>query len=394
MSRRSIALIHPRVGLGGDSRLMLDAALALAARGHRIVLFTAQDSAPEWMAEVEGVGIGVRLRGNWIPHHVGQRLRAPLSLLQCASAGLRSELSSGGFDLVFCDTVPQAIPLWQAWSRRPVVYYCHYPDLLLTPPRSGAYRLYRGPLDAAERYALRRAARVLVNSAFTARRLEEVEPGLAPEVVHPSVDVTRFAHLPPLDPAAPQRLLVFGRFARSKNLELALDTLIELSRRLEAERFRALRLVFAGGFDEDSREAHELIAALEARADRAGVRDQVEFHRSPCGAEQIALLREASCLLFTPLEEHFGIVPLEAMCAARAVFAVARAGPRESVLDGRTGRLCEPTPQAFAQALLEAWIDPEILPRWGRAGRAHVLANFSRARFGERLEACFEAIGR
>jgi len=48
--------------------------------------------------------------------------------------------------------------------------------------------------------------------------------------------------------------------------------------------------------------------------------------------------------------EHFGMVPLEAMAAQRPVIACASGGPMESILDGVTGYLCSPTPSAFADA--------------------------------------------
>jgi alpha-1,3/alpha-1,6-mannosyltransferase len=54
-------------------------------------------------------------------------------------------------------------------------------------------------------------------------------------------------------------------------------------------------------------------------------------------------------VLSAAVQEHFGIVPVEAMYSGRPVVACASGGPRESVLDGETGLLCEHTPRAFAQ---------------------------------------------
>ena len=58
------------------------------------------------------------------------------------------------------------------------------------------------------------------------------------------------------------------------------------------------------------------------------------------------LLARSHALVYTPSNEHFGIVPLEAMAAGRPVIAVDSGGPRESVLHGRTGWLCpDPNPK-------------------------------------------------
>jgi alpha-1,3/alpha-1,6-mannosyltransferase len=46
--------------------------------------------------------------------------------------------------------------------------------------------------------------------------------------------------------------------------------------------------------------------------------------------------------MYTPENEHFGIVPLEAMYMGCIVFACNSGGPLESVEDGKTGYLMSP----------------------------------------------------
>ena len=78
---------------------------------------------------------------------------------------------------------------------------------------------------------------------------------------------------------------------------------------------------------------------------------QVILMRSFTDAERSALLAAAAAVVYTPTNEHFGIVPLEAMAAGRPVLACNSGGPTESVLHGRTGFLAEPVPVAFASAM-------------------------------------------
>ena len=47
---------------------------------------------------------------------------------------------------------------------------------------------------------------------------------------------------------------------------------------------------------------------LEALAAKEGVADRVTFRRSPSDAEKGELLAEAVALVYTPTNEHFGIV--------------------------------------------------------------------------------------
>ena len=86
---------------------------------------------------------------------------------------------------------------------------------------------------------------------------------------------------------------------------------------------------------------------------RAAALLQVMFVQSFTDAERGALLAAACAVVYTPIDEHFGIVPLEAMAAGRPVLACNSGGPRESVLHGTTGLLAEPQPDAFARAMAQ-----------------------------------------
>ena len=62
-------------------------------------------------------------------------------------------------------------------------------------------------------------------------------------------------------------------------------------------------------------------------------------------------------------------------------------GPAETVLDGETGFLRAPTPEAFGEALARLVSDPACAARLGHAGRRRVAAEFSRDAFGRRFAA-------
>ena len=54
------------------------------------------------------------------------------------------------------------------------------------------------------------------------------------------------------------------------------------------------------------------------------------------------------------------------------VVAVNAGGPTETVVDGKTGFLCEQRPEAFAVALYRLIEEPKLGAALGRAGKAHV----------------------
>lgn len=59
----------------------------------------------------------------------------------------------------------------------------------------------------------------------------------------------------------------------------------------------------------------------------------------------LELYAECLCVLYTPENEHFGIVPLEAMAAGKPVLACKSGGPVESIIDRITGFTCDPCPK-------------------------------------------------
>lgn len=381
-----IAFLHPDLGLGGAERLVLDAARALGEAGHRVTLFTAHlDPHRCFPAAIDGT-LDVRVAGSFLPLHVGGRLRAPAAIVRMAFLALASARIGERFEVVFCDLVSHVLALVKRAHRAKVVFYGHFPDQLLAPRAGGAYAAYRKPIDALEARGLAAADRVLVNSRYTADAFRRTFPASAAaplEILYPAVDVVSSPAPPPADERV---VLVLQRFEERKNGALALDAFAALRARADLPSLERCRLVFAGGFDPRLAENRETEARLRARAEALGIADRVTFVRSPSDAERERLLARAACLLHPPAEEHLGIAPLEAMAAARPVVAVRGGGVVETVRDGETGILCDPSADALAAALERVLGDPGTAARMGRAGRAHVLERFSRTAFRERLD--------
>lgn len=64
-----------------------------------------------------------------------------------------------------------------------------------------------------------------------------------------------------------------------------------------------------------------------------GIKEHITFLRSFSDDEKLALLDLATCLLYTPSNEHFGIVPIESMFMKCPVIACNSGGPLETVQD-------------------------------------------------------------
>ncbi|XP_076869279.1 alpha-1,3/1,6-mannosyltransferase ALG2 [Brachyhypopomus gauderio] len=390
-----VVFLHPDLGIGGAERLVVDAAVALRSRGCSVQIWTAHHDPRHCFSET--LDLPVVCVGDWLPVSVCGHFHALCAYLRMMYVAFYLVFLSGEeFDVVFCDQVSACIPVLRlVRHRKKVLFYCHFPDQLLTQRRSLLKRLYRAPIDRLEELTTGMADRVVVNSKFTAGVFRQTFPRLAAvhlDILYPSLNTAAFdGEAEDLGGLVPEgRGLLFlsiNRYERKKNLPLALRALAALKARVSAARWGHVHLVLAGGYDERVAENVQHYEELRSLAASLGLEERVTFLRSFSDRLKVALLRGSACVLYTPSGEHFGIVPVEAMYAGRPVVAVASGGPLESVAHGETGFLCEPTPESFSEAMERLATDAGLRDRMGRAGRARVLERFSLQAFAEQLHA-------
>ena len=211
--------------------------------------------------------------------------------------------------------------------------------------RSGARGLAPGLAlrRVLDRKAMRRAAALATNSAFTARAMHD-RYGRSAEVIPCGVSSEFFAVLP--DPGT--YALYVGRLAPEKGIE----RLLRWSATLPLD----LVIVGAGS------PAYE--AYLRGLAGR-----RTTWAGALSGQPLLDAYRGSRMLTFLPHEEEFGLVALEAMAAARPVVAAPEGGLPELVRDGETGMLVR-SQEEFAAAVTSLLDDSARCLRMGQAGRA------------------------
>lgn len=156
-------------------------------------------------------------------------------------------------------------------------------------------------------------------------------------------------------------ILLPGRIMWTKNIQQGIEAFIQA--RLPSP----WKLVIAGYVDSKSR---SYLADLKAKIP-VGV--SVEFVVSPTNQQLNDLYQRASFCLFTPLNEDWGIVPLESMNHAKAVIANASGGPLESIDPERTGILLAPEDvQGWSQAIRRLALDRELCIKMGQQAHIHV----------------------
>lgn len=217
-----------------------------------------------------------------------------------------------------------AVLAHRAAYRGSSVYYCHTPPRFLYDLKAfyvENYPLWQRPLLAALRAWLRpryeRAVRsmdiVLANSENVRRRLKKYLD-IDSTVIYPPVDVDGYRWRTDGD--------YFLSTARLEPLK-RVDKFVLAFRKMPHE-----KLVIASGGSEMER--------LKRLAEGA---QNIEFTGWLGNAAMQKLVGEARATLYAPVDEDFGMSPVESMAAAKPVIGVAEGGLLETVLHGETGHL-------------------------------------------------------
>ena len=226
----------------------------------------------------------------------------------------------------------------------------------------------------------RLAAAVIANSAAVGAELAALGHGDMVTVVHNGIPFRPRRTATP----EPNSVVMVGRINEGKGQQVLVDAIALLRDRGTPVTATIAGDVFPGG----ERFLDELNAAIDAR----GVRDSV---RLPGFVEDVDSLVAAHEIFVLPSvrPEGFGLVLIEAMAQGRPCIASNAGGPREIVLDGRTGILVPPGDAvALADAISRLLADPEERRRLGDAADADVRERFSADRTVNGVEAVYDRV--
>ncbi|XP_013139475.1 PREDICTED: alpha-1,3/1,6-mannosyltransferase ALG2 [Papilio polytes] len=394
-----IIFLHPDLGIGGAERLVLDAALAFKSKGHEVAFYTNHHDPTHCFAETRNGTFPVTVVGDWIPRSIFGKFKAACAYVRMVYAAVYLAwyvIPVEEPTLIFCDLISLCIPFLKM-ARGPfrIVFYCHHPDKLLTSEGGFLKKIYRAPLNWLEELTTARADKVLVNSKYTARVYQDAFQNIKdmPDICYPSINTDYFnTTVPkPLKEVVPVGLdkfifLSINRYERKKNLQLALKALDHLKHVLSDSDWNRVHLIMAGGFDPINLENMEHYIELTDLVAELDIEDKVTFMKSPSDAEKVSLLYHCRALIYTPSNEHFGIVPLEAMYYKKPVIAVNSGGPTETIVNDVTGYLCEPTSESFGRAMCRLIWAPELVEKLGEAGRKRFETKFSFDAFTDQLD--------
>lgn len=405
-----IAMVHPcLVTRGGAENVVIWLAEELANRGHEVTLFTSEYDDTYW-GDKDKKGFAIEeLKVNGYRSGIVDWIRAGFKL--------RSVLQK--FDIVNPHNYPAYIWVYFALKLScqkfpTIIWYCE------EPPR----RLYRGIIDAhclhllpsaenrrtglspkwqegrfkivfslfkytykffstriyrqLDKRAVSSISLILTNSNFINSYIKKIYH-LRAQTCYLGIPVKKF--LSDEEPRYREKdyVCTVSRLNPEKNIVsvlMAIDLIVKKKTPTEVPKIE-LKIVGAGPEEEN----------LKKLAKELNLEDYVHFLGFISHKKLRKIYAESKLVIYTPLDETFGLPFLEAALYKKPVIAPNHGGPTELVINGVTGIQVDPlAPGEIARAIVRILVDPNLAEKLGEAGYRKVLANFTFYKFVNRFE--------
>ena len=302
---------------------------------------------------------------------MNQGIRAlDLLRLRRIHGALATRIDAGNYDVVFVHhcRYGQSPSLLQ-FLKTPSVYYCQEPPRhLYEPPIARPYRtlsqvqlmgnlfdplpdLYRRTLTRQDHANVQAASRILVNSHYSRETLYRTY-GIFARVASLGVDLGVFR---PLALSRGYFALSVGAIDPHKGFDFIVESLALLPLAIR------LPLVIVSNWVDAAERVY-----LEALAQRLSV--ELEIKTMVTDFDLVELYNRATLVLYAPVMEPFGFVPLEAMACGAPVVGVREAGVRESIIHEQTGLLTDREPRDFADGIDRLVRDADLREHCSAAG--------------------------
>lgn len=173
-----------------------------------------------------------------------------------------------------------------------------------------------------------------------------------------------------------------SRITPEKRYEFAIKAFLKFR-----EKHPEWRLIIAGSLLQNREEHVRYYEKIKNLLGNAG-----EIKLNVEDSEIYELYANCTATLYTPLNEDFGLIPVESAASLKPCIAVKEGGPTETIIDGKTGFLVENEEEMSRKMELLA-TNSEMAKKMGREGKEFCYKRFNWDLFMKRYEeVCLDLI--
>lgn len=216
------------------------------------------------------------------------------------------------------------------------IMYTHFPTELRMSSHSLLAEVYRSVYWWQHNKALSELNAIVCNSEFTKTitwmAWRRSQPDKAKySVIYPSVDTEKLKDAMRLQ-RDPYKICYVGRLDKDKGIDYVLDAFQKIKKEIPGAKLEIVGAV------SKSKTAQAYFSDLTAKAEKIG---DVIFKTNVPESGIVETLSTAQCMASFNPDEHFGIVPIEAMALGCPPIVADGGGQRETVIHGETGFLAK-----------------------------------------------------
>jgi glycosyltransferase involved in cell wall biosynthesis len=363
---------------GGAERVVLKIAQHYKAR-----IYTAEYNKETTFSEFSDMDVQVVGRGRM------QRLMPYGRVAQGLSYGLGfyGLKLDDDYDVINAHIAPSH---WIRNRNERVLWYCHTPlrDVYdLYKYRLRMKKIYQKPVYVLGAAAVRsidgriakRLEMIVANSENVRSRIAKYLGRDDAKVLGGGVEYERYD-----DKGDGKYFLYPSRMSPNKRQDYAIRAFELFKRRLKGYKLVLIGPVSKDGF------YYDFYRKVLEMSKRVGDVDIVEDVSEGALRDYYA---RATAVLYTPIDEDYGLVPLEAMASYKPIISVNEGGPRTTVHDGETGFLVN-SEDEMANRMAEVAENPALAERIGKTGRRYVEKEYSWDRFFREFDRYLTSVSR
>ncbi len=261
---------------------------------------------------------------------------------------------------------------WSRHKNKRVLWYCHTPprevyDLYYERMKNRSYKekvLYAAFTNAYKLMAgriVKDIEEIATNSKNTKIRIKKYFDRDA-TVINPALDCSGYSNSGDND-----YFLYPSRILANKRQDYVIDAFARYQKKTKDYR-RKLYIVGTLSKDSEHQAYFEKLKRMHVKnvVFKANVDDKVLR----------GFYSRSTAVLFAAVNEDFGYVPLESMASSKPIISVDDGGPRETIIEDRTGFLVKSS-EEMAERMKFIVEHPKDAERMGAEGRRHVEKRYS-----------------